>query len=134
MEKHREPTPPHVRALQTMNRGVMRNDTYENIARSIWEGKAIMGTDGLVKKSKATYSFVISMSKTNVNINVKGGGFLPPTPQYTDPYSKCTEATALLAGLRWIQLLFVENPNPTDSIPLPLLIPIDNDSVVKDVH
>jgi len=58
-----------------------------------------MGTDGSVKKSKATYSFVISMSKTNVNINVKGGGFLPPTPQYMDPYSKRTEAAALLAGL-----------------------------------
>jgi hypothetical protein len=86
MEKHHEPTPPHVRALQTMNHGVMRNDTYENIARSIWEGKAIMGTDGLVKKSKATYSFVMSMSKTNVNINVKGGGFLPLIPQYTDPF------------------------------------------------
>ena len=65
----------------------------------IWEGNTIMGTDGLVKKSKATYSFVISMSKMNVTINVKGGGFLPLTPQYTDPYSKCTEAAALLAGL-----------------------------------
>jgi hypothetical protein len=83
-----------------MNHGVMRNGTYENIPRSIWEGKAIMGTgDRLVKKFKATYSFVLSMSKTNVTINVKGGDFLPPTPQYTDPYSKRTEAAALLAGL-----------------------------------
>jgi hypothetical protein len=82
-----------------MNHGVMRNDTYENIAGSIWEGKAIMGTNGSVKKCKATYSFVLSMSKTNVNTNVKGGGFLPTTPQYTDPYSKRTEAAALLAGL-----------------------------------
>jgi hypothetical protein len=134
IDKHREPTPPHVRALRTMNRGVMRNDMYENIARSIWEGKAIMGTDGSVKKSRASYSFVISMSKTNVTINVKGGGFLPTTFQYTDPYSKCTEAAALLAGLQWIQLLHAQNPNPTDSTPLPLLISIDNDSVVKDVH
>ena len=96
-----------------------------------------MGMDGSVKKSKATYSFVISMSKTNVNINVKGGGFLPPTPQYTDPDSKRTEAAALLAGLRWIQLLLAQHPNPTDSSsPPPLvLIPFDNDSaIVKDVH
>jgi hypothetical protein len=106
----------------------MRNDTNENIARSIWDGKASMGTDG----SKATYSFVLSMSNTNVNTNVKGG-FLPPTPQYMDPYSKHTEAAAL-AGLRWMQLLLAQYPNPTNSNPSPLLIPIDNDSLVKDVH
>jgi hypothetical protein len=70
-----------------------------------------MGTDGSVKNSKATYSYVISMSNTNVNTNIKGGGFLPWTPQYMDPYSKCTEAAALLAGLRWVQLLLAHHPN-----------------------
>jgi hypothetical protein len=117
-----------------MNRGVMINDAKESIARAIWEGNAIMGTDGLVKNSTATYAFVISMSQANVNTNVKGGGFLPPTPQYTDPYSKRNEAAALLAGLQWVQLLLAQHPNQTDSDPLPLLIPIDNDSVIKDVH
>jgi hypothetical protein len=68
----------------------MINDMKENIARSLWEGNVIMGTDGSVKNSKATYSYVISMSNTNVNTNIKGGGFLPLTPQYMDPYSKCT--------------------------------------------
>jgi hypothetical protein len=63
-----------------MNHGVMRNDAKENIARSIWERKAIMGTDGLVKKSKAIYAFVLSMFNTNVNTNIKDGGFIPPTP------------------------------------------------------
>jgi hypothetical protein len=73
------------------------------------------------------------MSNTNVNTNVKGGGFLPPTPQYKDPYSKHTEAVALLTGLQWMQLLLAHHPNPTDSSPPPLLIPI-NDNAVKDVH
>jgi hypothetical protein len=36
-------------------------------ARPIWEGKkAIMGTDGAVQDPVATYSFVISISRTNV--------------------------------------------------------------------
>jgi hypothetical protein len=83
-----------------MNRGEMINDTKEKIARAIWESNAIMGMDGLLKNSTATYDFVISMSQANVNTNVKGGGFLPPTPQYTDPYSKQTEAATLLTGLR----------------------------------
>jgi hypothetical protein len=38
-----------------MNHGVMIHDLKENIAAAIWEGKAIMGTDGLVKQSTATF-------------------------------------------------------------------------------
>jgi hypothetical protein len=43
---------------------------------------------------------------------------------------------ALLAGLTWIQELVLQQyPNHTGTNPLvPLLIPIDNNSVVKDVH
>jgi hypothetical protein len=50
-------------------------------------------------------SFVISISSTDVRPNVIGGGFLPLTAQYLDPYSKRPEAAALLAGLTWIQKL-----------------------------
>jgi hypothetical protein len=113
---------------------MMINETKELIAKSIWEGKAIMGTDGSVKGSTATYSFIISMSQTNVTTNVKGGGFLPPSTEYMDHYSKCTKAAALLAGIRWVQLLLARYPSHTNSDPPPLPIPIDNDSVVKDVH
>jgi hypothetical protein len=41
-----------------------------------------MGTDGSVWDPTATYSFVISISRTDVQTNVRGGGFLPPTAQY----------------------------------------------------
>jgi hypothetical protein len=83
----------------------------------------------------ATYSFAISISQTDVRPCVKGGGFLPPTAQYLDPYSKCPEAAALLAGLlTWIQELLLQFPNHTGSNPLPLPIPVDNEGVVKDVH
>jgi hypothetical protein len=93
-----------------------------------------MGTDGSVQGPSATYSFVISLSKNVVQMNVKGGGFLPPTAQYLEPYSKRPEAVALLAGLSWIAALLNRYPNPSNTTPPPLIIPIDNDGVVKDVH
>jgi hypothetical protein len=87
--------------MRNMNRGVHQNMLSKNIAKAIWQGQAIMGTDGSVWGSIATYSFVISISNTNITPNVKGGGFLPPTAQYLDPYSKRTEAAALL-GSGWV--------------------------------
>jgi hypothetical protein len=83
-----------------------------------------MGTDGSVKGSSATYSFVISLSQTDVNTNVKGGGFLPTPPQYMEHSSKRTEAAALLAGIRWVKSLLARYPNHTNSDPPSLPIPI----------
>lgn len=118
-----------------MNRGVRQNELSETIARAIWKGKAIVGTDGSVQDPVVTYSFVMSISRTDVKTSVKGGGFLPPTgAQYLDPYSKCPEPAALLAGLTWIQERLQQYPNHTGTNPHPLLIPVDNDGVVKDVH
>jgi hypothetical protein len=52
-----------------------------------------------------------------------------------DPYSKRPgEAAVLLAGLTWIQELLCQFPNHAGSNPLTLLIPVDNEGVVKDVH
>jgi hypothetical protein len=126
--------PAHVSEMKIMNRNVEHNVELEEVANAIWEGKAIMGTDGSVRDPTATYSFVISISRTDVKTNVRGGGFLPPTAKYLDPYSKRPEAAALLAGLTWIQKLLRKFPNHTDTDPPPLQIPIDNDGVVQDVH
>ena len=117
-----------------MNRNVLHNVQREEVANAIWEGKAIMGTDGSVRDPTATYSFVISISRTDVKTNVKGGGYLPPTAKYLDPYSKRPEAAALLAGLTWIQKLLRQFPNHTGTAPPPLQIPVDNEGVVHDVH
>ena len=69
-----------------------------------------------------------------VTPNVKGGRFLPPAPQYMDHASKRMEAAALLAGLKWVQSLLLQFPNHTNPDPPPLPIPVDNNSMVKDVH
>jgi hypothetical protein len=85
--KPRATIPEHVIELRNnMNRGVRQNEFSETIARAIWERKAIMGTDGSVRDPVATYSFVISISRTDVKTSVKGGRFLPPTAhQYLYP-------------------------------------------------
>jgi hypothetical protein len=48
------------------------------IAQAIRDGQAILGTDGSVTDDIATYSWVLSLTTTNVTADVKGGGFLPP--------------------------------------------------------
>jgi hypothetical protein len=117
-----------------MNRGVLTNVPKESIAKAIWEGQAIMGTDGSVRDPLATYSFVISLSQIEVATCAKGGGFLPTTAKYLDPYSQRTEAAALLAGLCWIKTLLNRFPNHTHNNPPSLPIPIDNKAVVTDVN
>jgi hypothetical protein len=120
--------------MKNMNRFLEQNEQAESIARRA----IMMGTDGSVQDPIATYSFVISISRTDVKTSVRGGGgFLPLTAaQYLDPYSKRPEAAALvLAGLIWIQKLLRKFPNHTDTNPPPLLIPPvnNNNGVVKDV-
>jgi hypothetical protein len=71
-----------------MNRGVLANVPKESIAKAIWEGTAMVGTDGSIRNPLATYSFVISLSQIKVVTCAKGGGFLPATAKYLDPYSQ----------------------------------------------
>ena len=120
--------------MAAMNRGVIFQQHPREVARAIWEGNAIMGTDGSVTGSLATYSFVISTTQQDVIKSIAGGGYLPPTAQYMDPYSKRPEAAALFAGLTWIENLLKRYPNHTSNDPPPLPIPVDNTSVILDVH
>jgi hypothetical protein len=69
--------PPISKQMRRMNRGVLTNVPKESIPKAIWEGQAIMGTDGSMRDPFATYSFVISLSQIEVVTCAKGGGFLP---------------------------------------------------------
>jgi hypothetical protein len=120
--------------MRRMNRGVLTNVLRESIAKAIWEGTVIMGTNGYVRDQLGTYSFVISLSQTNVSTCAKGGGFLPIMAPYLDPYSQQTEAAALLSGLCWIKALPDRFPLPSNIQPPTLPIPIDNKAVVTDVN
>jgi hypothetical protein len=127
--------PEQIIEMRLMNRGTHTTIPMNVIAQAIWNGHDILGTDGSVTDDIATYSWVLSLTTTNVTADVKGGGFLPPTAQYMKPYSKCPEAAALFAGLSWIQDLLQQYPNMNlDTDPNPTLpIPVDNDAVIKDL-
>ena len=130
-------TPPEqLTEMRLMNRGVHTTIPSTLIAQAIWDGDAIMGTDGSVNGDIATYSWVISMTSCDITADITGGGFLPPTAQYMAPYSKRPEAAALFAGLSWINDLLKQHPdtNPDNNAPPILPIPVDNEGVVKDVH
>jgi len=88
-----------------MNRGICSRVPLHIIAQAIWEGQAILGTDGSVTGDVATYSWVLSTDYNDINADVKGGGFLPTMAEYLDPYSKQPEAMVLFAALTWIHNL-----------------------------
>jgi hypothetical protein len=88
-----------------------------------------MGTDGSVQDPVATYLCVISISQTEVKPYVKGSGFLPPTAQAV--YGSLFETSRSGGTPSWAKLDYA---NHTGSNPPPLLIPVDNEGVVKDVH
>jgi hypothetical protein len=118
-----------------MQRGVHTNIPRPIIAQSIWDGLAIMGTDGSVKDDTATFSWIISTTNDTINPDVTGGGLLPPPATYTDHYSKRPEAAALFAGLSWIHDLLHQHPdtNPSSGSTPSLPIPIDSKSVLDDI-
>lgn len=87
------------KALHILNHGVKSNLPLATVAQATWDGDSIMGTDGSVKEDAATYSWVISISMTDIHTGVCGGGFLPLPAKYMDHYSKRPEAAAIYAGL-----------------------------------
>jgi hypothetical protein len=70
-----------------MNRGATHNAPLAILAQAIWDGHAILGTDGSVRDDTATYAWVLS-TNVDVTADAKGGGVLPPTATYASHYSK----------------------------------------------
>jgi hypothetical protein len=54
---------------------MMQDQSSETIARAIWEGNTIMGTDGSIVDPAATYSFKISHRWMSSQME-KAAGFL----------------------------------------------------------
>jgi hypothetical protein len=71
-----------------MNRGLYTTTPHATIMQSIWDGLAIMGTNGSICQGIATYSWIISTTNDEVEQDVKGGGYLPPPAQYATHSSK----------------------------------------------
>jgi hypothetical protein len=64
--------------LQTMHRGTQTSVPLAQIAEALWNGQAVLGTDGSVIGQKATYSWILSTTLDVIVVDARGGGFLPP--------------------------------------------------------
>jgi hypothetical protein len=121
---------------QIMLRGTQHTTPIHIATQAIWDGQAILATDGSVKDDIATYAWVLSTTNDIIGSDIKGGGLLPPSAPYANHASKRPEAAALYAALQWIELVLKKYPDTTncagDSPPLP--IPIDNQSVIDDIQ
>lgn len=117
-----------------LHHGVNANTPLSTVARAIWDGTAILGTDSSVYNNKATYSWILSTSQTKIAVDVCGGGFLPPPAKYMEHSLKHPEAAAIYAGLTWIRDLLKCYPHPNIN-PVPSLpVLIDNMSVITDIQ
>ena len=120
---------------QLMNLGTCHHTSLTATAQAIWDGQAILATDGSVKNNKATYAWIITNDHDQITTDIQGGGILPSSAKYAKLASKRPEAAALYAALQWISTLLRRYPNNTnaagDTPALP--IPIDNKSVIDDI-
>ena len=119
-----------------MLRGIQHTTLIHITTQAIWDGQAILATDGSVKDDIATYAWVLSTTHDIIGPDIKGGGLLPPSAPYAHHVSKHLEAAALYAALQWIALVEKKYPDTTNcaSNSPPLPIPIDNQSVIDDIQ
>ena len=121
---------------QLMHLGTRHHTSLPVTAQAIWDGQAILATDGSVKNNKAIYAWIISNNPDQITTDIQGGGILPPSAQYAKHASKRPEAAALYAALQWLSTLLKRYPdNTNDAGATPALpIPIDNKSVINDIQ
>ena len=111
-----------------MHHGTHQATTSMMIAQAIWDGQAILATDGSVQNDTTTYAWIISTTNDMISQDITGGGLLPPSMPLNLHASKHPEAAALYAALTWIAILLAQHPNHTSTAgTTPALpIPIDN--------
>ena len=129
-------TPTMITDQQLMHHGTKCTTPLLITAQVIWDGQAILATDGSVKHEIITYtSWIISTTNDNIEQDIAGRGLLPPSAPYAHHASKQPEAAALYAALQWIANLLKWYPNnmsnagTTPTLPFP----INNKSVIDDI-
>jgi hypothetical protein len=104
-------------------------------AKSIWQGNAIVGTDGSAANDHSTYSFIILTDTANESpmVSIKCGGSLPNLAEYINMDSHCPKGAALFSALCFVQLLLTKYPRgPTTGVVPRLQFVLDNKSVTED--
>ena len=73
---------------QLMHLGTRHHTSLPITAQAIWDGQAILATNGSVKDNKAIYAWIVSNTNDQITQDIQGGGLLPPSAQYTKHASK----------------------------------------------
>jgi hypothetical protein len=118
-----------------MMRGYQRTTSLWEIAESIWQGNAIVGTNGSAANDHGTYSFVILTDIANESpmLSVKCGGNLPNPAEYIDMDSHHPEGAALFSALCFVCLLLTKYPRgPITGVVPKLQFVLENKSVAED--
>jgi len=120
--------------LQKMTWKFSHTVPLRDIADSIWQGDAIIGTDGSAANNHGTYAFtvLIHLNQDKPTVAVRCGGNLPELAEFIDMDSHRPEAAALYAGLCWIHHLlscFVQPPTTGFTPTVPFVL--DNKSVAE---
>ena len=71
-----------------MHHGTQCNTPLPIVAQAIWDGQAILATDGSVKNEIMTYAWIISNTNDNIEQDITSGNLLPPSTPYTHHASK----------------------------------------------
>ena len=67
---------------QLMHLGTRHHTSLPDTAQAIWDGQAILATDGSVKNNKAIYAWTISNNTDHITTDIQGGGILPSSATY----------------------------------------------------
>ena len=83
---------------QLMHLGTWHHASLPLTAQAIWDGQAMLATNGSVKDNKAIYAWIVSNTNDQITLDIQGSGILPLSAQYTKHASKWPEAAALYAA------------------------------------
>jgi hypothetical protein len=118
-----------------MLQGYQKMTSLQEIAESIWQGNAIIETNGSAANNHGTYSFVVlnDIMNESPTLSVKCGGNLPNLAEYIDMDSHRSECAALFSALCFVRLLLTKYPRgPITGVVPKLQFVLDNKSVVED--
>jgi len=128
---------PETTRIESMLRGTRFHVPPQVLANALWNGDAIIGTDGSVRDEHGSYAFVIliNLHQDEPTLAVRSGGWMSPTAEFIDLASHRPEAAALYAAHMFLQrflrkFLFC---GPIRNNVL-LRFVLDNESVTDDIE
>jgi len=105
-------TDPETTRIESMLRGTRFHVPTQVLANALWNGDAIIGTDGSVLDEQGSYAFIIliNLHQVEPTLAVRSGGWMSPTAEFIDLDSHRPEAAALYAAQMFLQCFLRKFP------------------------